>query len=211
SGIVGVGRAAENDYRHRFPGISHFCIPYHCDLSGFLARPRRPKPTSEIHFLFCGQMNRRKGVDLLLAAFDRLVGKGADAHLLLVGREAELPDFLRAISPAALARINYAGFQPPECLPQYFSEADVFILPSRYDGWGVVVNQALGAGLPVICSEAVGAAHDLVEHGVNGLIFPSGDGPELLRCLERVSQSQECALQWGAASRQKAHEWTPEA
>src|SRR5204862_3672444 len=210
SGIVGVGRAAENDYRHRFPGISHFCIPYHCDLSGFLARPRRPKPTSEIHFLFCGQMNRRKGVDLLLAAFDRLVGKGADAHLLLVGREAELPDFLRAISPAALARINYAGFQPPECLPQYFSEADVFILPSRYDGWGVVVNQALGAGLPVICSDQVGSAHDLVDDEVNGLKFRPGDVESMLTSMRRLVDEPALVGRWGDASRKKAADWTPE-
>ena len=211
TGIVGVGRGAENDYRHRFPGISHFCIPYHCDLSGFLARPRRPKPTSEIHFLFCGQMNRRKGVDLLLAAFDRLVGKGANAYLLLVGREAELPEFLRAISPAALARINYAGFQPPECLPQYFSEADVFILPSRYDGWGVVVNQALGAGLPVICSDAVGAGLDLVEENVNGLRFASGNVDELERCMALVMSNRDAAWAWGDISRQKAQSLSPEA
>src|SRR5439155_16396241 len=149
-------------------------------------------------------MNRRKGVDLLLAAFDRLVGKGANAYLLLVGREAELPEFLRAISPAALARINYAGFQPPECLPQYFSEADVFILPSRYDGWGVVVNQALGAGLPVICSDAVGAGLVLVEENVNGLRFASGNVDELERCMEQMLNNPETTWNWGETSRRKA-------
>src|SRR5947208_16475040 len=155
-------------------------------------------------------MNRRKGVDLLLAAFDRLVGKGANAYLLLVGREAELPEFLRAISPAALARINYAGFQPPECLPQYFSEADVFVLPSRYDGWGVVVNQALGGGLAVICSDAVGAGHDLVEDEVNGLKFSSGDAKALAAAMERFIAQPELAAKWGEASRRKAADWLPE-
>jgi glycosyltransferase involved in cell wall biosynthesis len=210
AGIVGVGHAAENDYRQRFPGTRHFCIPYHCNLSGFLAQPRRPKSTSEIHFLFCGQMNRRKGIDLLLTAFDRLLGKGANAYLSLVGREAELPEFLRAISAAARARINYVGFQPPESLPQYFSQADVFILASRYDGWGVVVNQALGAGLSVICSDAVGAGLDLVEDNVNGLHFASGNVDELEQCMERVMSSPEAAWAWGEASRRKAQSLSPQ-
>ena len=209
--IVGVGRAAENDYRQRFPGTRHFCIPYHCNLSGFLAQPRRPKSTSEIHFLFCGQMNRRKGIDLLLTAFDRLVAKGGNAYLSLVGREAELSEFLRMMSAAARGRINYVGFQPPECLPQCFSEADVFILPSRYDGWGVVVNQALGAGLPVICSDAVGAGLDLVENNVNGLRFVSGNVDELEQCMERVMSNPDVAWAWGEVSRKKAQSLSPKA
>jgi glycosyltransferase involved in cell wall biosynthesis len=207
--IVGVGHAAENDYYLRFPGTRHFCVPYHCDLSGFLVLPRRPKPTSEIHFLFCGQMNRRKGIDLLLTAFDSLIGKGANAYLSLVGREAELSEFLRPVSPTARARINYAGFQPPESLPKYFSQADVFVLPSRYDGWGVVVNQALGAGLSVICSDAVGAGLDLVENDVNGLRFASGNADELERCMEHLVSNPGVARTWGEVSRRKAESLSP--
>jgi glycosyltransferase involved in cell wall biosynthesis len=83
-------------------------------------------------------------------------------------------------------RIEYAGFQAPDALPRFFSDADVFVLPSRYDGWGVVVNQALGAGLPVVCSDAVGAAEDLVIPGENGYIFPSGDVVALQAALEAI-------------------------
>jgi glycosyltransferase involved in cell wall biosynthesis len=209
TGIVGIGHAAENDYRHRFPSTSHFCIPYYCDLSNFLAQERRPVPASKMIFFFCGQMNRRKGVDLLLTAFDRLVTKGLDVHLLLVGREAELSQFLRATTPASRARIHYAGFQPPQLLPEYFSQADVFILPSRYDGWGVVVNQALGAGLPVICSDAVGAGLDLVENDVNGLRFANGNADELERCMEHLVSNPGVARTWGEVSRRKAESLSP--
>ena len=210
AGIVGIGSDAESDYRRRFPNTSHFCIPYYCDLSGFLARPMRPIPSSEIHFLFCGQMNRRKGVDLLLMAFDRLVNKRVNAYLVLVGREAELPQFLRMISPAAGARIDYAGFQPPERLPEYFSQADVLVLPSRYDGWGVVVNQALGAGLPVICSDAVGAGHDLVEEEINGLKFQRGNVDSLAEGMGRLAANPEITAKWGETSRRKARHLSPE-
>src|ERR1700719_277230 len=66
SGIVGIGRAAEDDYRRRFPSVPQFCIPYHCDLSGFFALRRCSDRTAPVTFLFCGQMIARKGVDLLL-------------------------------------------------------------------------------------------------------------------------------------------------
>jgi len=162
-------------------------------------------------FFFCGQMIRRKGVDLLLAAFDQLISEDIDANLLLIGREADLPEFLAAVTPRARARIHYQGFQPPELLPKYFSQCDVFVIPSRHDGWGVVVNQALGAGLPVISSDAVGAGLDLVEDGVNGFHFTAGDTPGLFRAMKHLATHPETACAWGAASRKKALALTPEA
>lgn len=75
---------------------------------------------------------------------------------------------------------------------------------------GVVVNQAIGAGLPVICSDAVGAAHDLVEPEVNGLRFPPGDVPALTQCMERLAADPALAKNWGAASRAKADAYTPD-
>jgi glycosyltransferase involved in cell wall biosynthesis len=210
TGIVGVGRAATADYSRRFPAARHFCIPYHCDLAPFLASPRDPVFGGPVTFLFCGQMIRRKGVDLLLTAFDRLVAKGLDVSLRLVGREADLPEFLGTVSRAATARIRYEGFQAPARLPEYFAKSDIFVLPSRHDGWGVVVNQALGAGLPVIVSDAVGAGLDLVEEGVNGLHFAAADLAGLLNCMESIASSPEKARQWGKASRRKAMAITPE-
>jgi glycosyltransferase involved in cell wall biosynthesis len=211
TGIVGIGSDAEQDYRSRFPRTPHFCIPYHCDLTQFFAHcaPRQRSTTTT--FFFCGQMIRRKGVDLLLIAFERLVAKGLDISLLLVGREAELPELLGRVTEAARARIRYEGFQPPARLHIFFAQADVFVLPSRHEGWGVVVNQALGAGLPVICSDAVGAGTDLVEENVNGLRFPAGDVDGLERCLKLLAASPDIARQWGEASTQKAYSIVPSA
>ena len=210
SAIVAIGKHAKRDYERRFPALPHFCISYHCDLLPFLTSSR-VKLGASTAFLFCGQMIRRKGVDLLLEAFGRLVSDGLDVELLLVGREAELPEFLSAMSDDARARVRYLGFQPPERLNDYFSQADVFVLPSRHDGWGVVVNQALGAGLPVIASDAVGAALDLVEPGVNGLLCRAGDANSLLSAMQVVARDPDCARRWGEVSRQKALAITPEA
>jgi len=117
----------------------------------------------------------RKGVDLLLRAFERITQQDLDAQLLLVGREAELPQMLPYLAEQARQRFEYAAFQAPEDLPLFFRRADLFVLPIRYDGWGIVVNQAVGAGLPAICSDAVGAARDLIEPGRNGAIVPASD------------------------------------
>jgi glycosyltransferase involved in cell wall biosynthesis len=208
--IAGIGSLAEQQYAARFPEPRHYCIPYHCELAPFMNAPRLPRDPGEIVFLFCGQMIARKGLDHLLAAFTAVAGRHPRVRLLLAGREAELPGLLAALPKAVRARIEYAGFQPPEELPRYFARADVFILPSRYDGWGVVVNQAIGAGLPVICSDAAGAGYDLVEPEANGLRFPAGDVAALTSCMERFATDATLAAKWEAASRAKAGAWTPD-
>ena len=86
----------------------------------------------------------------------------------------------------------------------------MFVLPSLHDGWGVVVNQALAAGLPVITSDAVGAGLDLVEDGVNGMCVAANDVDALHRALTTVASTPETAARWGQNSREKALTVTPE-
>jgi len=210
-GIVGIGSAAVLDYRRRFPRVPQFCIPYHCDLTDFFAIHHSHETPSPITFFFCGQMIERKGVDLLLQAFDQLIRRGIQARLLLVGREADLPRFMERVSPAARAEIQYAGFQAPERLAEYFRLGDVFLLPSRHDGWGVVVNQALAAGLPIITSDAVGAGFDLVENGVNGLRVAAGDVGALYCAMETLALNPVLVRRWGEKSRERARNLTPQA
>jgi glycosyltransferase involved in cell wall biosynthesis len=205
SAIAAIGSLAVRDYSGRFPGSRVANIPYHCDLRPF-ARARG-RSGGEPTFLFCGQMIRRKGVDLLLEAFSQIGG----GRLLLVGREADLPGFLEAVPSEVRARIEYAGFQAPEALPDFFARSDVFVLPSRHDGWGVVVNQALGAGLPLLCSDAVGAAHDLIEPGRNGLVVEAGSAGALAGAMKRMLDGPELVRKWGAASFEAAGAWSPEA
>lgn len=208
--IAAIGSQAVQDYQQRFPGKSIFNIPYYCDLTTF-NNQIPPRPHTPPTILFCGQMISRKGVDLLLQAFDRLMQMGLKARLLLVGREADLPQMLAALSAKTRKNIEYAGFQAPENLPYFFRQADLFVLPSRYDGWGVVVNQAIGAGLPVICSDAVGAAHDLIDQGVNGYIFPNSDVDTLTQVLANYLQNPILIQMASSASCQKSAAWSPEA
>ncbi|HZC35124.1 MAG TPA: glycosyltransferase family 4 protein [Chthoniobacterales bacterium] len=210
-GIIAIGSQAETSYRRQFPSVRRFNIPYHCGLQPFLDQPaRHDSNNGEVVFLFCGQIIMRKGVDLLVKAFDQLVRKGHRTQLILTGREAELDEILRPVSDETRTRISYQGFCDPKLLPNVFAKADVFVLPSRYDGWGVVVNQALGAGLPVICSDAVGAGFDLVNPGKNGFRVRAGDIADLAQAMEMFLKHRQLVSQYGAASRKLAKEWTPE-
>ncbi|HEY0792717.1 MAG TPA: glycosyltransferase family 4 protein [Chthoniobacterales bacterium] len=209
--VVAIGTRAQRSYRERFPGLRCFNVPYHCDLDAFRCRPNHfPAATEEVVFLFCGQMIARKGVDVLLQAFDRLVREGVRVRLRLAGRRADLEQMLDGVSTESRARIDYEGFIDPKRLPELFEQAHAFILPSRYDGWGVVINQALGAGLPIICSDAVGAGLDLVQPGVNGLIFPVGESAALAAAMGCLAREPARLASYGAASRQLAAGWTPD-
>ena len=107
------------------------------------------------------------------------------------------------------SRIRYEGFQAPDALPHFFSQADVFVLPSRYDGWGVVVNQALGAGLPIIASDQVGAARDLVRENENGFRFPAGNTSALGETMRRFINTPSLCEKMSASSRAIAAGWHP--
>jgi len=114
------------------------------------------------------------------------------------------------MSETARSKVEVVGFVPPRDLPALFARADVFVLPSLHDGWGVVVNQAIGAGMGIIASDGVGAAMELVDDGTNGRIVPAGEVPRLLEALAELARNPSLAFQWGAASREKAADISPE-
>jgi glycosyltransferase involved in cell wall biosynthesis len=209
--IVAIGSKAASDYRKRFPGVEIHNIPYACDLNVFRKAADQRQRSAACRFLFVGQMIPRKGVDLLLDAFSRLVAGGYPVELHLAGREGELSGWLSKLKPGVRERVTCHGFLQPKDLPALFSHADVFVLPSRHDGWGVVVNQALGAGLPVITSTAAGAGSDLVGNGMEGIHVPPGEVEPLFRAMERVVSDEGLRQRLGMAAAEKSLTLSPEA
>ncbi len=211
--LAGIGSLAVESYRQRFPGLRVVNIPYHCRLDAFQQRRARPGSGENgvLRILFCGQMIARKGLDVLLEAFGQVAADNGRVELVLVGREAGLAEMLGRLPQDIRARVDYRGFKAPGDLPEEFERADLFVLPSRHDGWGVVVNQALGAGLPIICTDAVGAAHDLVRPGINGVIVPTGDAAALAGAMSSLLRQPEQLAAMGRESARLAADWSPEA
>jgi glycosyltransferase involved in cell wall biosynthesis len=126
-------------------------------------------------FLFCGATIRRKGFDLLLAAFDRVAGEAPAARLRVVGPRGDAAGLLDGRTGE---RITVAGPVSQPALAEELRRADCLVLPSRNDSYGMVVAEALACGLPVLVSEMVGAK-ELVASGSNGWIVPAGDAAAL--------------------------------
>jgi glycosyltransferase involved in cell wall biosynthesis len=207
--IAAIGSRAVEAYRMLFPGVPVFNIPYFCNLEPFRAAAaksdRHTNPAVQV--LFSGQLIGRKGVDVLIHAFVKTSRQLPNLHLQLLGTGPAREALIKLIPTDLRDRIHFLGFQQPPALPHIFAAADIFVLPSRHDGWGVVVNEALGAGLPIIVSDRVGAS-DLVEDGYNGLITSAGDVESLGNALLKLGQSAELRTSFGRGSAERAARWS---
>jgi glycosyltransferase involved in cell wall biosynthesis len=155
-----------------------------------------------VRFLYVGRLDREKGLDVLLRAFAQVPGE-----LVLVGSgpaEAEL----RA---SAGERVRFTGALPRAEVAAWYRRADAFVLPSRSEPWGMVLNEAAAAGLPLVATEGVGAARELVEDGVNGFRVPVGDERALTEALRWLAEDAAFRAAAGTRSRDLVARLTPEA
>jgi glycosyltransferase involved in cell wall biosynthesis len=134
-------------------------------------------------FLFVGQLIERKRVDMLLTCLGAL--RAQHVRLAVVG-SGPLHEALRTLAGRVLPdRVEWLGALPMQSVTGKMAQADCLVLPSRHDGWGAVISEALMAGTPVICSDACGAASIVRASGCGG-VFRSGDPTELTAMLERA-------------------------
>jgi glycosyltransferase involved in cell wall biosynthesis len=153
----------------------------------------RPPETSRIEIVYCGQIIHRKGIDLLIDAVRPLLEEEQNVFLKIIGTGELEPYYKNLVRNSKLAsRIEFEGVVAPDQMPSRIARADILVLPSRWDGWGVVVNEALSVGVPVVVSDRCGAA-DLIVSGANGFVFKSGDVDDLRACLTRLL---ELKAQW---------------
>jgi glycosyltransferase involved in cell wall biosynthesis len=164
-------------------------------------------------FVFLGSLNKRKAVDILLRASANIkdIFREKGWVLLLVGNDTsnghykKLSDKL-GVSDACLFR----GPVSPQNVPNQIRAAHVLILPSRHDGWGVVVNEAASAGKAIIISEKVGAAYHLLENGYNGFRIKAGDSHSLEKAMLSYMFNPDLALTHGENSKSIFNNFTPE-
>jgi len=145
------------------------------------ARDRAPT-AGTTRYLFVGRLIERKGLDVLLEAFS-----GVDGGELRIAGDGPL----RATVEAAAARdprIHLIGHVTGQTLARAYREADVLVVPSLYEPWGLVVHEGLAAGLPVIATDQVGAAEDLIERDVNGYVVAAGSAEELRAAMSVIGR-----------------------
>jgi glycosyltransferase involved in cell wall biosynthesis len=133
-------------------------------------------------YLFVGRLIERKGLDVLLEAFERVDG----GELRIAGDGP-----LREVAEAAAARdprIRLIGHVAGDALARAYRDADVLVVPSLYEPWGLVVHEGLASGLPVIATDQVGAADDLIGREVNGYVVAAGAAEELREAMSAVAR-----------------------
>jgi glycosyltransferase involved in cell wall biosynthesis len=162
--------------------------------------------------LYLGRLEEIKGIPDLLQAFQRL---GLQDSLLIIAGDGALRPDLETLARELkiIDQTRFAGYVSPEASPAYYSLADSFVLPSitvpsGKELWGLVVNEAFNQGLPVIASDAVGAAAGgLVQDGVNGFIYPERDVQALSLALRRILTHNDLRMKLGQNARETIASW----
>jgi glycosyltransferase involved in cell wall biosynthesis len=153
-------------------------------------------------FLYVGRLAPEKGVNVLLRAFE-----GIDGELALAGAGPE-EGRLRALAPP---RTRFLGHLDRDELPAWYAAADVLVLPSLSEPWGMPLNEAAAAGMPLVATDAVGAAREFVEDGRSGFVVPAGDVAALHDVLVRLADDDELRRTAGSRLRELAALFTPDA
>ena len=205
---IGTGKKARKALAQalnsKWPSYS---LPYLVDLEPFLIIPER-KHQASVRFLFCGQLIPRKGIDVLCSGMKNLLLRGFKAHLIVVGDGPEKwrMEKLQAEFPGST---NILGFVPFEKRQESYRKADVFVFPSRFDGWGVAVHEAMAAAMPVISTSSVGSACELVREGKNGFLVTPGSIDDLYQKMKFFIEYPDCIASFGARARGAAKRLTP--
>lgn len=162
---------------------------------------------AEEHVLLSvGQFIPRKGFDVLIDAMAQLPG---EIGCYIVGGEPT-SDYLEQVKTHNLSNVHFVGFCVKNVLAEYYKAADAFVLPTREDIWGLVVNEAMAYGLPVITTDRCIAGLDLVEDGENGYIVPVGDEDALATRLDSILRDPAAAERMAQGALKKIALYTTE-
>lgn len=174
--------------RYRFSSLTEADILPRCPTRSEKKALRRKLGIREGKVvLSIGQFIPRKGIDLLLEAVKTLA---PDLGVYIIGG-TPTEDYLRFVREHGLDHVHFVAFQPKEALRDYYMAADLFVLPTREDIWGLVVNEAMACGLGVVTTNRCNAGLELIRQGENGFLVPVGEVPALAEAIrEGLNQSE---------------------
>lgn len=219
-GFLAIGTANREYYRSLgVPESKIFDVPYTVDNDRLIAaatlsseeraeiRSRFGLTVDDPVVVFASKLIPRKRPDDVLRAMKLVREEGIRASLLIVGTGEMEPDLKRLCGELDLKNVAFAGFVNQRELPRLLAASDVFVLPSENEPWGLIVNEAMCASLPVVVSDEVGCGRDLVDAGRNGFIVPVGCVVEMASALRRALADHGFRLRAGAASFARVRAW----
>jgi glycosyltransferase involved in cell wall biosynthesis len=162
--------------------------------------------------LYASKLQKRKRCDDLLEAYKTLVRDGGKSrggrtpYLVIVG-DGEMRAELEQAAEG-MEGVRFCGFRNQSEMPRFFDLATVFVLPSRHEPWGLVVNEVMGAGRAVIVSDEVGCHPDLITNGVEGFVYPVGDVSALAVALQATLETPGLAVRMGQRARERISGWS---
>ena len=198
-------------------------IPCGVDVGRFQPRDKRRAradlslPATAPILLFVGRLQPLKGIDTLLHAAAEIRRDYPDVCVLVVGgglddrdeqETAELRRLQQLGASLGLQNVHYVKAQPQETLAQYYAAADVFVMPSHYESFGMVVLEAMACGTPVVGSEVGGLSYTIAD-GESGLLVPPGDWRAFAQAISRLLASPRLqgAMRQAGPERARAFAW----
>jgi glycosyltransferase involved in cell wall biosynthesis len=158
--------------------------------------------------LYAAKLQARKHPDTLLRAVRCLRNRSVRFHVVMVGSGDMAAELIDLADRLELDNVHFHGFANQSVLPQIYGAADVFVLPSENEPWGLAVNEAMCAGLPIVASAEVGCVADLVHPHVNGQTFAAGDVEGLANALHPILVDMKIRQRMSAASRTIISRWS---
>lgn len=161
-------------------------------------------------FLYLGRIWWQKGIWTLLDAFERLAVAGRDVSLLVVGDGADREPFVQAVADRRIPGVAVRDFVQQPALPEVFALADALVFPTRGDPYGLVVDEAMAAGLPVISSTNAGEIATRIIPGSTGLLVPPDDPAALHDAMLSLEADRRSASEMGDRAAKRLEGRTPE-
>jgi len=223
AGFVVPGKASfKYVMNYGAPEESIFIAPNAVNNSFFAGRSATVRRDAATHlrtlrlpsrfFLFVGRLVREKGIFDLLDAYATLPPElRTEIGLVFVGDGAARSELERRSGQVRPGTILLDRFAQPEQLASYYALADIFVFPTYTDPWGLVVNEAMACGLPVIASDVAGCVADLVADNWNGRVVTAGDRQQLASAMQEIASNGAMRTQMGQHSRERIQHYSPEA
>jgi glycosyltransferase involved in cell wall biosynthesis len=167
------------------------------------AEQRRKLDVDGVVFVTVGSLIPRKGIDQLLLAFHMIPAElRAKGSILIVGDGPERHRLTELAKAQGLTNVRFVGHLSPREVAACLAAGDIFVLPTLEDVWGLVIGEAMAAGLPILCSKYAGGGQDLVREGVNGRVFDPLNHAQLSASLRDVLEHPEQLREMGKRSRE---------